>query len=351
MVGRRSVRGRLAAVGALLVTTRLGSAGSASAQVEQVPLTWSAPTGCPTGAAVLAAVKRDLADSGEPWAPFVAVVNVPDPIDKVWQASLRVEARGGRAERRFQAESCEALASAAALIIALAAQGGGGAPPPEPRRGPLVSDAERPSSTEEPVAAQAGKAPGLVVSAMPGDYWGRADLSAGVGGVLDWGTMPNRSAVGIEAAVGPTWTAPGWRLRVVGGAGFFPTQHVVIVDQSSDFWMFTVSGRGCASALVTGFEFGLCVGAELAAMHGAVSEPESLPNPTGEVVRSTQYWLSPLGSVMASWSLLPRVAAFGRADVAVPGTQRSFHGPANSADYYIVPSHSVRAALGLQLSF
>ena len=73
-------------------------AGRAEAQAEAVPLTWNAPAGCPPAAAVVADVKRNLADSGKAAAPFVAAVSVERGPGGRWQAHLRVEARGGRAD-------------------------------------------------------------------------------------------------------------------------------------------------------------------------------------------------------------------------------------------------------------
>src|SRR3954468_3181510 len=84
-------------IAALVVPAALCAAGPASAQTQRVPLSWNAPAGCPMAAAVLADVERNLAASGEGRAAFVAVVNVSVDPKGLWQADLRVDARGGRA--------------------------------------------------------------------------------------------------------------------------------------------------------------------------------------------------------------------------------------------------------------
>ena len=91
--------GRLfAGIVTVVAATALGGGRPASAQVEQVPLAWSAPAGCPTTAAVLAEVRRNLAESGETGTPFLAQVVVQEPAPGRWQADLRLQARGGRTE-------------------------------------------------------------------------------------------------------------------------------------------------------------------------------------------------------------------------------------------------------------
>ena len=67
---------------------------------------------------------------------------------------------------------------------------------------------------------------------------------------------------------------------------------------------------------------------------------------------STQLWVSLLGSAMAEWSISPGVAVFGRAEVVVPTTRKSFlDGYGTEPPVYQVPSVAFRAALGLELRF
>lgn len=327
----------IAVAGLVGVGAGPGGARVASAQVtavERVPLAWDAPPACPSGEVVLAEVRRNLAEAGNGEAPFVAAVSVTQPPWGRWQASLRVETRGGRAERRFEAESCDAIASAAALIVALSADSGVGA-------GPAPAESLRSRAPVESLSATG--------AASSDDGWRRSGLSVTVDGVLDAGTMPDPSAGGIEAAVGPAWSIPGWRMRLLAGAGFYPTHRSANpYGTNADFWLATASVRGCVAAAPGYAEVGLCAGAELSTMHF------SNPDDDLRLEGTTQYWLSPLVSSTAALPLSSTTTLFLRADVVVPSTRRSFHSdmallPWN--EYYQVPEVAIRGALGLELRF
>jgi len=305
------------------VTATLYAARPASAQAQHVPLSWNAPPGCPSDTSVLADVERNLAASGERAAAFVAVVNVSEGPKGLWQAHLRIEARGGQAERRFEAESCQAIASATALIIALAAQ---------------VGKAGQAAAAGKPlVVAQQNDGP-----AAPAPYWQRSPLGLIVSGLVEGGIMPTAPGVGVEVAIGPSWTAPGWRLRLLASAGFFFPRRGDVLFAYGDFWRLAVSGRGCVSAGAR-YEIGLCVGAELSAMHST--------GPLGSGLSDdTRYWLSPTASAIAAWNVRPRLAVFVRSDVTVPAWHPSFASD-SGADVYTVPLVAVGAALGVELHF
>src|SRR5450631_2863121 len=287
-------------IGALVASVvALGSARLATAQIRPLVVIWQAPPECPTAAHVQAEVEGNLAHSAARPVPVLALVSVRAPTGGRWQASLLFQAGYTRAERRFEAESCEAIASAAALIIALWADGGPDALPVD----------------------QASDKPRIA----PGVDPDRTRFVLMLNGILDWGTMPDPPAGGMEAAGGPIWTVPGWRLRALAGLSFFPNRRTPLtvgIDQA-DFQLF---------------KLGPCAGVELAIMHGSGTTLQD----------STQLWLSLLGSALASWSISPAVAVFGRVEVVVPTTQKSF---ATGNVVYAVPDVAVRGALGLELRF
>jgi len=312
-------------------------AGRAEAQAEAVPLTWNAPAGCPPAAAVVADVKRNLADSGKAAAPFVAAVSVERGPGGRWQAHLRVEARGGRAERTFEAESCDAISAAAALIVALSAESVSGAPPAADLRAPgLVGDKEIPPP-------------------VPETHWRRSRWSFMASPVLDGGTMPDSPGLGVELAAGPEWAAPGWRLRLLASSSFFPKRQTNTGPSTGkgdiDLWMLSFAGRGCLTAAPPQFEFGFCLGVELSVMTGSDSTMNFA------VMDGTQYWVSPVGSLLAIWRATPTISMFGRADVAVPSTLRSWHvddlvGTATDFNkVYEVDDVAVRGAVGFEFRF
>jgi hypothetical protein len=312
-------------IAALVAASAVCSAGPASAQAQRVPLSWNAPPGCPTAAEVVADVDRNLAAAGERRAAFVAVVDVTEGPKGLWQAHLRVEARGGQAERRFEAESCAAIASATALIIALAAQVGDGG---------QAAAAGAPLQVKEDVPQPAR---------VPSPDWQRAPVGVVVSGLVDGGIMPKVPAVGLEAAAVPSWTTPGWRLRVLAGAGFFFfPRSADVAGAYGHFWRLAVSGRGCASAGAR-VEVGLCVGAELSAMHATGPLNSGLAD-------DTVYWFSPAASGLVSWNVDPGITVLARCDVTVPVPPGEFHSD-NGGVAYTVPAVAVGGALGVELHF
>lgn len=307
----------------LAAMTALGSARSAAAQAKPIMVIWQAPPECPTAERVETEVEENLARSGAVLVPVVAVVSVVGPTAGRWQASLLFQAGYTRAERRFEAESCEAIAAAAALIITLWVEGGPDAPPPPA----AARDSEKPALD-----------PGLAPEIAPGG----TPFVLMLDGLLDWGTMPDPPGGGMEAMGGPIWTLSGWRLRVLGGLGFFPNRRtpLMYLINQANFRLFDFTGRGCATVVSGQFEIGPCAGVELAIMDGSGTQLQA----------STQPWLSLLGSGLASWSISPSVAVFGRADVVLPTTRTTFlDSNAQGDTIYKVPAVAVRGALGLEL--
>ena len=333
---RRSV-----VVVAAMAASGLGSARLAAAESERVALLWNAPAGCPTTQAILDEVERTLAGSLKNVAPVAAAVNVLAPAEGRWRAHLVIHSHGKRAERQFEAESCEALASATALIVGLAAEG---ADDTSPTRS---AGAVQPPAFRADNAIAAAPAPG---PATPGAAWNDSAPYVLVGGLLDRGTMPGGAAAGIEAAAGQSWTASTWRLRLAAAASFFPERdlpNTMTFDVPwGRYWMVSFSGRACLTAVLSRFEIGPCIGGELAFMHAT-----GIGGPTAT---DTQYWASPLGSAVAALTVASRVVVFARTEVVFPTTRRSFvevHDGGLMGDVYKIPAHAFRGVVGVELRF
>jgi hypothetical protein len=247
-----------------------------------------------------------------------------------------VHSHGKRAERQFDAESCDALAAAATLIIALAAEGVDESTPAQSAGGP-----RHPTDN--------------VIAAAPGGSdagWDRSEPRVVMGAVFDKGTMPGHPALGFEAAAAQIWTAGIWRLQMSAGASFFIPQDMgnpmVYGEASGQYWMVSFSGRGCLTTVLSRFEIGPCLGAEVPIMHG--SKLYDLPS-----TDTTQYWLSAMGSGTATLTVSDRLVLFARADIIAPSTQRAFvvTDPVSGgkSDAYKVPSQALRGAMGLELRF
>ncbi len=338
-MGPSSIR-RLVVVAAM-AASGLGGAGVAAAGTERVALIWNAPEGCPTTQAILDEVEKTLAGSAKDVALIAAVVNVPAPSDGRWRARLVIQTHGKRAERQFEAESCEALALATALIVGLAAEGADDAP------------AAGSAGQVQPPASRADNAIALAPAqgpATPASAWDDSGPHVLVGGVVDSGTMPGGAAGGIEAAAGQSWTTSVWRVRLTASASFFPERDLPNTNTFAvpygQYWMVSFSGRGCLTAVVSRFEIGPCVGGELAFMH--------VTGIGGPTATDTQYWASPLVGAVAGLAVASRVVVFARTDIVFPTTQRSFtmtNAGGAIGDVYKIPTRALRGVLGVELRF
>lgn len=122
----------------------------ASSTEQPIDLQWSAPSGCPTTAEVLARV-----EAGPEAHPVHAEGSVTEN-GVGWSLTLRIEGYGGADVRTLEGESCEALADAAALLIQVATG-------PEPEDGQELT----PESSEPEPQPELAAAPEVTISARP----------------------------------------------------------------------------------------------------------------------------------------------------------------------------------------
>jgi hypothetical protein len=276
---------------------------------------------------VLEDVERTLVTRRPAPSPVTAAAQVLAGPSDSWQASLIVQVGETRTERRFQAESCAAIASAVALILAVA-----------------VDDA--------PESATGGEAPPLLKIQPVPDRPPRflAMLSA----LLDWDTLPSPPASGLELAGARKWSAGRWRLGAVVGAEFFPShrpaQAPYIGQVAGTFWMLGLSGRGCFGFTARRVEVGPCLGAELVGMHTSAASAVGSYSPL-TVQDQTELWLSLLGSLAAAWNFSPTMDLVLRADLTVPTTRKVFGIQGDSLWDYVVSRAAVRGAVGLAYRF
>ena len=347
-------------VGVALV---LGLAGVCAAAPLQPPatLTWEAPPECPTTEDVLEEVGRTVLRPLAPRSPVTATARVVSGPGPAWQATLILEVGGASTERRFEAESCEAIASATALIIAIAVDDAPDAPPaPSPRASspPPVTPAPPPVAAAAPVPAvppapaPLPEPPPVVRRAAPSSpslMVGRTFLM--VNALFDYDTLPSPPAGGIEAAIGRTWSEPPLFLRAVVGVEFFPSHPPALAPYlgavEGDFSALGFSGRGCIGVAVHRFEIGPCGGAEFVAMHASGHTSYAQVG----LATETLDWYSLLASLVASWSVSGTTDLVLRGDVVWPQSRQVFGLDGNLLYDYVVSTGAVRGALGLAYRF
>jgi hypothetical protein len=332
-------------VALLLVAGFASPARAATAPV----LVWDAPAGCPPATAVQGNVQRILEDALGAGAPVVATARALVVQGDPWQATVILELGGTRTERRFEAESCDAIAAAAALIIAIAIedeQAAAAAPP-----------ATLPAAVDPPpfVALSPGErlpaGPGTEPAATTAESkFSRSRPLLTANGIVDWGTLPGGPAGGVEAAVGRRWLSDRVSLRALGTASYFPTHQLVSTPYAGfvygDFWLAALSGRACAAAVLWRLEIGPCLGGELAVMHASSSD--SIPN---AVSSRTRPWFSALASMVASLRVSSNTLIAFRADLTVPTSHEVFGPPSSVVVIYRVPPDAFRGGLGIEHTF
>jgi hypothetical protein len=343
---------------ALVAAIVLGGAGVAAADVEPTgveptgpveptapaaaALTWHAPPdGCPTEAGVMAEIAQNLAGSGGGLTSFRADVAVREPADGRWQASLQFQARDTRGERTFEAESCEAIASAAALVIALWAEGEIDASQPAAPSPPSPDRALPPAVPPVPEIALST----TVGPAAPGADPRRSGTFVTVNGLIDRNTMPVAPAEGVEVGVARIWSGSLWRLRALAGGSYFPMRLWNLPNnvRLANSQLYNVTTRGCFTVGDALLEIGPCAGVELAVMRS-----------TGEPFHDrNQAWLSLLGGAVLAWKVSPVFAVVARGEVIRPTARKNVlvEDPGQTWVGYTVPAVAGRGALGIEMRF
>lgn len=145
----------LATAAALLLCP--GSEASASAPQKSPGFTWQAPAGCPSQAAVLAAIDQYV--SSDALADLRVNARVRPDESQGYQVALDVASSRGTTHREFGARTCPAAADAVALIVAIQADPSTRETPPTPPASP-VPPAGEPAPVPSPRSAAAPPASG-----------------------------------------------------------------------------------------------------------------------------------------------------------------------------------------------
>ncbi|MEM7152276.1 MAG: hypothetical protein AAF799_05505 [Myxococcota bacterium] len=320
--------------------------------VGAAPITWDAPAGCPSGDAVdeqIAALVRS--DASE----LSLVHGQVQRRGERWRVQLRLQAPGGREERRtFEAEDCRALARAVALIVAVHVDALGAATKPAVQRPESVTWTPtsaprakvRPApSRDEPAPRSVAVVPASASSRTqpppPADsprprVVGLLRFEGGVGS----GILPGLGAgLGVVGGL----TGRGWRVEL--GARGWPARTGLDASQTVGVRLDLVGGlvRGCGVPTLGRLRMPLCLGAEVAGLRGVGT--------TGVQQPATQWtgWGAANLSAGLSVAVTPVVAPYLALEGTVPLLQPQFS--VGSVAVTQTGASGARLWLGLELHF
>ena len=333
-VTRRTSRLRFAFVAALFALVTATS-GNLHALAGSADLAWNAPPECPTRDEVLAEVDRVLAGSREARVPAAANVDVATTVNGRWSAVLRINSRDGQGERRFEADTCMEIASATALILAVTVENG--APPPAPA---IAHEEEAAAVSERRAMPEAAR------SIAPARA---SQVVAAVAGLVDDGTMPGAPATGMEIALGGSLAFSKGHLRALAGLAFYPTEATAAgsAGESAKVSLMAVSARACALIPWGRFEWGPCLGGEIASMNASGAGPAQTFQPAS----AHRVWGAATGGVHAAWNYSRLVAVFARAEGVFSLARTRFVLTPDNSVVHEPARVAGRAAVGIELRF
>jgi len=296
-------RACFAAVVAGMVLVPHGAAyAEAPRRTEFLKLDWVAPAECPTGEDVEEDVVHLLGPSPNSAETVTARARVSKSADGRWHVKITTTGASG-GERKLDAPSCKAAATATALVLALRIDPTllTKEPPPEPPPTPPPAPVE-PAPPPPP--------PGPTHEAVPS--WSVAALVAGTVNQL-----PSPNVAGeLVVAWAPTPLAGRLRLELHGEGG--PAQDTTTTvgqgttRQVVPSTVVAAGGgiRGCFGPTWGDFSVLGCGGAELDWMHVAGTKP----TPTSQ----SATWATLEGGAQGRWRVLRRLAIRVDASALVP---------------------------------
>lgn len=279
------------------------AAGAARAD-EPVLLTWNAPAGCPSGAAVRGQVERIL--GGATNHRVVARADVTEAAPADWSVHLVTDVDGARGERTLDANSCASLANATALIVALAV---------DPSR------ARAAQSTMPGARVAHPSAPELTApQSAPPSHTLKVQALVAAGAAFDVGTLPSPAVAGqlaLGALFGPL------RLEV-SGADWFAQRATKDVDGASEgvrIHLFDAALRACVrDRFGLGFELNPCLGASVVVASSDGFGPAPAFTPQHEL----SAWGAAGASLLAEWNFAGPWALRASVGADVPLVRRNF---------------------------
>lgn len=303
--------------------------GLAEPAGDDIVLSWSAPSQCPTTGEVVARVRARVAQRPSARIEADAIVDRSVAEPGAWRLRLRVHGDETVAVREIEAQTCDALADAAATMLAVAATSAAEAPREPVEIPPPVTTSEvprtegvAPSTVVEPsVAPSTVVEPGIASTAEPRrpappsettPRLPRPRARLAVLGGVDHGALPGTGG-SLLGELGLGWD----HLRVTAFGLYAFGRRVSSRDVAARHRVAAGGVSICGVALVRAFELGGCVKGELGAL---LSE-----GTRGEALQADRSWwgAASLGG-FAGWRFASRWSLVLGVDAVVPGVRRRF---------------------------
>ena len=313
------MRSWLAPLGAPIALAS-ASASAEPTRTSTIPLSWTAPSGCPGEDEVGARLARLIPpETAAPDWQVRAVVT--RGVDRRFALRLTFESAGRSHERALDAASCTELADAAAVIVALGVNPSApvpAAPPQDPARVPSPPPAtQRLPADIAPTTSVPRPAEDSMVHALSERT---RRLGVSVLGGASVGVLPSPS-FGASAAV--AWMSG--RLRVELQGAWFPPAPVAVPSQGvgGSFELLVAGASACGSLLRAGPLFvGPCAGVE-----GGLLTARGPGTAVGQPLDSSAAWAALKAGGLLVWYATPYVGLRVGIDGIVPLTRDDFYVP------------------------
>ncbi len=337
--------GTLALLAGVTLSSRSASAASPESALPEIHLTYVAPAQCPKRGALL----EDLGRRVNPaWRtetdPRRFVVRIERLTDGSFSGNLEVTRLGREPEeRKFDADTCDAVSSALVVFIAIALDPASSRAEHEPAPDRSVESGPVPSATPAPrretraqppaVAAQVRRRSddAWIWTSSVGLFYLRAPLDA-------WGPRVDAE---VARTIGKSRITPA--LRVSWGSASFETRPVDGGTAMFRIQAARVSACARIDLAPAPVELAPCAGFE----HGSLRASSSdLP----QVGYASSSWSAMAGLTRASYRLLPWLAVEGEVGLAVPFSRPAFALSEPVRIVYRPSSVLFTAGLGLAVS-
>jgi hypothetical protein len=337
---RRSVRltrGVAALAAALSLPATAAAEPGAPSPGSSDFLSWQAPVGCSTAAAVRERVGELL---GQPELDLRHVQRVEGRVTEAangWTLHLTLVDAHGQRERTLDSEHCQDLAEAAAVAITLAFEA---ARAEAEAASAATSETEARAAAEPepaPAPSQADAASSESVAALASEP--APDFAFGAELLFDANSLP-----GITPGASLFGTLRWSALRLSLFAAWWPENtESVAPEQDVSFSLLSAGLRACYTLGRGLVDTALCAGAEigqLSASGAGLFRAQSVDD----------LWLAPQLGLELGVPLGPAFAVLARADAVVPLLRHGY--AVNETDnVHETPAVAVRVAVGVAVSF